>query len=386
MPLETVMANPLDVVDVTRRLIAFETINPPGSERPCAEYLRALLEDAGFQTEAHDLAPDRASLVARLGNGSGDPLCFTGHIDTVPLGERAWTRDPFGGEIVDGRLYGRGATDMKGGVAAFVCACVAQADRLRDGPGVVLVITAGEETGCDGAAALVRDARLGNAGAMVVAEPTANAPFVGHKGALWLKARTRGVTAHGSMPEHGDNAVHKAARVITRLADFDFNLKGHPVLGKPTLNVGTVQGGLNVNSVPDHAEVGIDIRTVPGMTHATLRENLARVMGEGAEVDVMVDLDGVWTAPDTPWIAAAAALSSRVSGHPPVPATASYFTDASVLTPAYGGIPTLILGPGEPSMAHQTDEYCLVDRLTEAVAIFSALIEDWHAGNWAARA
>ncbi|KAA5605322.1 M20 family metallopeptidase [Roseospira marina] len=374
------MANPLDVVDVTRRLIAFETINPPGSERPCAEYLRDLLEDAGFRTERHDLAPDRASLIARLGDGSGKPLCFTGHIDTVPLGAQAWTRDPFGGEIVDGRLYGRGATDMKSGVAAFVCASIAEADRLRDGPGVVLVITAGEETGCDGAVALARDGRLGKAGALVVAEPTANAPFVGHKGALWLTARTRGVTAHGSMPEHGDNAIYKAARAIARLADFDFNIKRHPVLGTPTLNVGRVQGGMNVNSVPDRADIGLDIRTIPGMDHAALRDTLAGYMGEGAEVDAMVDLNGVWTEPATPWLAAAAARANAVSGHSAEPATAAYFTDASILTPAFGGIPTLILGPGEPAMAHQTDEYCRVDRLTEAEEIFRALIADWQAG------
>jgi len=372
------MGNTLDVVDVTRRLIDFDTINPPGSERPCAEYLREVLAKAGFRTQLHDLAPGRASLVARLGDGSGEPLCFTGHIDTVPLGAQAWTHDPFGGEIAGGRLYGRGASDMKGGVAAFVCACIAEADRLRDGPGVVLVITAGEETGCDGALALARDDLLGGAGAMVVAEPTANAPLVGHKGALWLKARTRGITAHGSMPEHGDNAVHKAARAISRLADFDFNIKRHPVLGKPTLNVGTVQGGMNLNSVPDRAEIGIDIRTIPGMDHGTLRESLAQYMGEGAELNVMVDLDGVWTEPATPWVAAAAARASAVSGQPPAPATAPYFTDASVLTPAYGGIPTLILGPGEPAMAHQTDEYCVVDRLTEAETIFRALIEDWQ--------
>jgi len=382
-----------DVVALTRRLIAFETINPPGSERPCAAYLRDLLASAGFTTELHDLAPGRASLVARLGNGegegegagsgsgsgSGDPLCFTGHIDTVPLGAQAWTRDPFAGEIVDGRLYGRGATDMKSGVAAFVCACMAEVDRLREGPGVVLVITAGEETGCDGAAALVRDSRLHRAGAMVVAEPTSNVPFVGHKGALWLTARTRGATAHGSMPEYGDNAVYKAARVISWLADFDFNVKRHPVLGKPTLNVGTVQGGMNINSVPDRADIGVDIRTIPGMDHAALREGLASDMGEGAEMDVMVDLKGVWTEPNVPWIAAAAARAGAITGQPVEPRTAAYFTDASVLTPAYGGIPTLILGPGEPAMAHQTDEYCLVDKLPEAVAIYRALIEDWHA-------
>ena len=164
--------------------------------------------------------------IARSG-GSPDkrPLCFTGHVDTVPLGAAPWTVDPFAGEISDGKLYGRGTTDMKSGVAAFVVAALELGATLAGGPGVVLVITAGEETGCEGAYYLARSENmLGEAGAIVVAEPTSNQPWIGHKGAIWLKARTTGVTAHGSMPEEGVNAVYKAARAIGRLEDFDFNI------------------------------------------------------------------------------------------------------------------------------------------------------------------
>lgn len=371
------MSDMHDAVALTRRLINFNTINPPGNEQACAQYLCDMLAAAGFETDLHDLGSGRANLVARLGSGHGLPLCFTGHIDTVPLGAAEWAHDPFAGQIVDGRLYGRGSSDMKSGVAAFVTACLAEVERLRSGPGVVLIITAGEETGCDGASALVRDNRIGTAGAMVVAEPTSNAPFVGHKGALWLKALTKGVTAHGSMPEQGENAVVKAARVISRLDDFDFNVARHPVLGKPTLNVGTVHGGLNVNSVPDRTEIGIDIRTIPGINHDQLRSGLEGYIGEGAELSVMVDLNGVWTDPKAPWLARATALADAITGSTTEPSTASYFTDASVLTPAYGGIPTIILGPGEPKMAHQTNEYCVVERIPQAVAIYQALIADW---------
>lgn len=373
------MNEAMDPIALTRRLIAFDTINPPGRERACAAFLADILGDAGFRIDLHDMGPERANLVASLGDPGSDrpPLCFTGHIDTVPLGAQPWNHDPFAGDIVDGRLYGRGSSDMKSGVAAFVAACVAEAERLRDGPGAVLVITAGEETGCDGAAALAKDKRLGRAGAMVVAEPTDNYPYVGHKGALWLKALTSGVTAHGSMPERGVNAVYKAARVIGRLEDFDFNVARHPVLGAPSLNVGTVHGGMNVNSVPDRCEIGVDIRTIPGIDHATLRDQLAGYMGEEAEVDVMVDVEGVWTDPATPWAARACAIAAGITGAPVEPRSATYFTDASVLTPAYGGIPTVILGPGEPSMAHQTDEWCSVARIPQAVEIYRALIADW---------
>ncbi|MFQ5764853.1 MAG: M20 family metallopeptidase, partial [Rhodospirillales bacterium] len=248
------MTGPRSALELTRELIRFDTVNPPGNERPCAEHLGRMLEDAGFSVTYHDFAEGRTSLVARAGGGDKPPLCFTGHIDTVPLGAMPWSKDPFAADVEGDRLYGRGSSDMKSGVAAFVFAMVELMPQLADGPGVVLVITAGEETGCEGAFQLagLGDV-LGRAGAIVVAEPSANYPFVGHKGALWLKARSRGVTAHGSMPERGINAIYKAARAITRLEDFDFNVARHEVLGKPTLNVGTVEGGMNINSVPDQA-------------------------------------------------------------------------------------------------------------------------------------
>lgn len=369
----------LSPVALTQTLVRFDTINPPGRERACADHLAALLEAAGFRVETHPLGEERASLTARAGGDPDRPaLCFTGHIDTVPLGARPWARDPFGGEIAEGRLYGRGASDMKSGVAAFCLAAAALADRLPGTPGLELVITAGEETGCAGAGALARKAgALGRAGAIVVAEPSGNRPWVGHKGALWLNGATSGTTAHGSTPELGDNAVYKAARAIARLEDFDFNVARHPILGAPTLNVGTVQGGANVNSVPDRAEFGIDIRTIPGQDHDRLREQIGSYLGEQVALETALDLRGVWTEPDDAWAREVFAVVAEITGEPPAVEAASYFTDASELTPAYGNPPTLVLGPGEAAMAHQTDEYCLVERIGQAQEIYLELIRRW---------
>ncbi|WP_046867392.1 M20 family metallopeptidase [Microvirga massiliensis] len=372
------MTTPLDAVALTRELLAFETINPPGHEQACAEHLARSLEGAGLSVRLHAFGDRRTNLVATVG-GNGDrlPLCFTGHLDTVPLGAAPWRFDPFAGEIAEGRLYGRGSSDMKAGVAAFVVAASSLAERLTGTPGVALVITGGEETGCDGAAALARDDVLGRAGALVVAEPTANAPLAGHKGALWLKAVTRGVTAHGSMPELGVNAVYKAARAVSRLEDFGFNLEPHPHLGKPTLNVGSVHGGLNINSVPDRAEIGIDIRTVPGLDHDRLRHGIAGYLGDDVELEPLVDLGPVWTDPRDPWFESVLNTVAAVTAERTGIRTAAYFTDASVLTPAYDGPPTVILGPGEPTMAHQTDEYCRIDHIEQAVEIYRRLILRW---------
>lgn len=368
----------IDPIELAARLVAFDTVNPPGRELECARYLEALLADAGFHTRLVPMGEDRASLIARTGKaGSKGPLVFTGHIDVVPLGTRPWSSDPFGARVADGRLHGRGSSDMKGGVAAFVAAAIAEAATAKDDAQIVLLITAGEETGCEGARSIV-DARLqGTAGGLVVCEPTANVPYVGHKGALWLKATTLGKTAHGSMPEQGDNAVYKAARAVERLSCFDFSCERHPALGAPTLNVGTFHGGININSVPDRAAIEIDLRTIPGMEHAELRRRIREQMAEDLKLETLLDLPGIWTSPQNPWVERVSRIVSGITAMPATVSTATYFTDASVLLPAFDGAPAVVLGPGEPTLAHQTDEWCSVARIHEAVAIYRAMIRDW---------
>lgn len=365
-------------VSLTRDLVQLDTINPPGGEQQATDLLTRVLQKAGFSIEDVPLAPGRPNLVARIGgDGMRPPLAFTGHVDTVPLGLAPWTKAPHGAEISDGKIWGRGTSDMKGGVAAFVAAAVDLAPRLQGTPGIILYITSGEEAGSEGAFAIARKGIAGQAGALVVAEPTSNRPIVGHKGALWLKVVTTGVTAHGSMPDKGVNAVYKAARAITALESFDFNVARHPVMGAPSLNVGFTHGGLNVNSVPDRAEIGIDIRSIPGMRHAPLREQIASYLGPEAHVEAFVDVESVWTDPNDPWMRRVFSVCEAVQGAKPIVETAPYFTDASALTPALGGVPTVILGPGPAHMAHQTDEYCEIEKIDEAVEIYRRLIGDW---------
>lgn len=366
-------------VELTQDLVRFNTINPPGNERACAEQLASLLEGSGFAVDIIPFGEGRAQLVARIGGTSGKlPIGFTGHLDTVPLGVQPWSVDPLSATIADGKLYGRGSSDMKSGVAAFVAASIGLADRLVRSPGVVLVITASEETGCTGADALADDkAALPKIGAFVVAEPTGNRPLVGHKGALWLEAVTTGITAHGSMPEKGVNAVYKAARAVTALQEFDFNVARHDILGGPTLNVGTIHGGLNINSVPDRAAIGIDIRTIPAADHTKIKAQLASYLGSDVGLSTILDAPSVWTDPDDLWIGEVFRIVRETAGFSREIATAPYFTDASVLTPAMGSPPTAIIGPGELELAHQTDEYCFVSRIEEATEIYSRMIRSW---------
>jgi len=350
----------LDARALTRELLAFNTINPPGMERACARKLGALLEPAGYSVAYHEFAEARTSLVAQIGvRDDRAPICFTGHIDVVPLGTAPWTHDAFAGETDGDRLYGRGATDMKSGIAAFIVAALELAPELARGPGLVLVITAGEEIGCEGAKYLADHELLDRAGAIVVAEPTANYPYVGHKGLAWFEVETRGVTAHGSMPEVGDNAIVKMAHAIEDLERFRFPVESHAVMGKPTLNVGTIRGGLNTNSVPDRATITVDTRTVPGIEHGHLCKSLAELLApRGARVRQIVDTPLLYTEPSNPWVQEVFELCAPPGGERPAPKTITFSTDGADLKRGFGGPPAVILGPGEPQLAHQTDEWC----------------------------
>jgi len=365
---------------LARRLIALDTINPPGNESAAAHLLGDLLAGAGYETRYFDFAPGRTTLLATLA-GSDDrlPIGFTGHLDTVPLGAAPWTHDAFGGDVVDDRLYGRGASDMKAAVAAMVVMALRHVAVRGRKAGIMLVITAGEETSCEGARHLAGSVDLGGrVGALVVGEPTANQPLIAHKGCVRYRISTRGVSAHGSMPEQGVNAIHRMAEVIHQLRDFDFRTGAHPLLGSPTLNIGTIAGGANINSVADAASIGVDIRLVPGQREDSLMARLQAELGEDVSIERLEGAASIETDPAHPWIQGVFDVMERVLGERPRPGGVPYFTDASVLTQAFGNPPTIILGPGQPEMAHKTDEFCRVSLLETSVEGYAEI-----AGRWA---
>lgn len=267
---------------------------------------------------------------------------------------------------------------MKAAIAAFAVACVQRREAILKGRGAVLLITGGEETGCDGARALIASGTLPEIGALIVGEPTANYPVIGHKGALWLRAETRGKTAHGAMPELGINAIYLAADALGKIRHFSPGAP-HPLMKQPTLNVGRIEGGLNINSVPDRACFDVDIRSAPNLQHAVIRQRLSALLGESVTLTTLVDLPAVLSEARHAWIAQVYQRCQPLHDMPLTPRVVPYFTDASLLLPALGNPPCIILGPGEPSMAHQTDEYCLLSRLEEAERLYGELIGDWMA-------
>lgn len=358
-----------EVVALTSKLIEFNTINPPGDEFAIARYVGNLLEGYGFEVSYIPYQEGRIHVVATM-EGTQDlpPIVFTGHFDTVPLGQQKWTMEPLKASMHDGKLYGRGSTDMKGAVAAMI---IAAKYALKGGPfrrPVKFILTADEELGCNGAQDLVR--RLPKSDktyAIIVGEPTSNIPAIGHKGGIYLKLRASGVTAHSSMPEQGDNAIYKIARAITSIENFTMKQERDPLLGFTTLNVGYCQGGLNLNSVPDKAEFTIDARTTTKMDHDKLLDSIQKAVGEQITIETLVNLKAIASEESHPFVQRVYAICGFSEDQP---RAMPYLTDGSVLQSFYNGIPTIILGPGDPKMAHKTDEYCEVEKLHQAVEIY----------------
>lgn len=374
-----IMMRSIDVIEMTQRLVRIQSVNPGEGARTVAQALAEPLDSAGFRLSWKETSGKGVNLVAVLpGEGGRLPICLSGHMDTVPLGELPWTVDPFGGEIRGDTLYGRGASDMKSGLASITAAAIDLCSLPHRASDLILIFTAGEETGCEGAKDLAKSGLLpAKAGALVVGEPTDCRPLFGHKGALWLRADFFGRSAHGSMPEAGDNAIYKAARAALVLEDFLAAYPPDPQLGNSTVNVGTIGGGGKVNMVPDAAFLEIDLRTTPGLDHDVLENSIQESLGPTARLTRLLDGPSVLTPRDDPWFVSALDVLKRLRGSSRTPGAASYFTDASILYTALGCPPTLIYGPGAAGQAHQTDEHCHIPAIQEAREAYAAIAGQW---------
>ncbi len=366
----------MDVISLTQKLIQFNTINPPGNEEEIAKYVGGILINNGFSVDYPKYAKGRLNVIATKGLSKKDkPIVLTGHLDVVPLGATEWKTKPLEAVIKDDKLYGRGSTDMKAGVAAMMVAAIESFEQQTPLGGIKLIFTANEELGCHGAQHQCDSGYdIGEASAIIVGEPSSNIPYIGHKGGLYLTVKTTGITAHSSMPELGDNAIYKAARAITKIEKLKFNVEKDSLLGYPTINVGKISGGLNLNSVPDKAEFTIDVRSTKELENKLAFQMVKDILGDEVIIEKMVDLNAISTSEDNPFIQMVSKVCSFNYNQEGVKKSASFLTDASVLTPWLKNPPTIILGPGEPHMAHQTDEYCYVAKIRESVKIYKEII------------
>lgn len=365
-----------------QRVLRANTVNPPGNELEVALILRDFFDAHGVRAEVDEFLPGRANLLARLpGNGAGS-LMLCGHMDVVPVGGSAWDTEPFAAELRDGRIYGRGASDMKSGLVATAVA-VANLGRSGSARGDILfAATAGEEVDCCGARRLVERGSLEDVEAVVIAEPTRGDVILAHKGALWLEIATHGKTAHGSMPQEGVNAIEHMYRVLAWLfEEFEFAVEPDPMLGEPTLNVSVINGGVKVNVVPDECRLQIDIRTVPAQDHGEILGEIERSLGSlrgtlhdfDYEVNVLSERLPVNTSEAEKLARVAEDLRRETYGAPSPRVAAPYYTDASVLVEACPELPVVIYGPGDDRLAHQPDEWVSVEAFDMSVAFYERL-------------
>jgi succinyl-diaminopimelate desuccinylase len=295
------------------------------------------------------------------------------------VGAATWLHDPFGGKVADGKVWDRGAADMKGGLAAMMAAALALVEARTPLAGdLILAFTAGEESDSLGAYAVAKRTDLGPVGAIVVSEPSSNDLFVAEKGALWVELTTYGQTAHGSMPELGRNAVMMMVALLGELDRLPVSCAEHPLLGSFSRSINTVNGGVKTNVVPDQCVATVDMRTVPGQDHPALLRQIkaliadlsARRPGFRASLRVLNDNLPLTTPPAHPMVARMASVIETVTGRRPVPQGVRYYSDAVAYVPAFAA-PMLICGPGQAGLAHQPNEYVEIDRLVVSARILT---------------
>ena len=373
-----------DLVDLTTRLVQIPTENPPGNEKTAVPFLKSTLSKMGFKTKTVLSPKRRWNIIAekRWGKG-GRTLIFNGHLDVVPAGDPSqWKYPPFQGKLYKGRIYGRGASDMKSGIASFLHA-LSMINRskihLHQGAVILHLVSDEESHGHQGMGFLTRKGGI-QGDAALVGEPTDLHPVIAHKGALWLRISTLGKSAHSGKPHLGVNAIEKMMKLIHQINSMPLE-KEHPLLGKPTLNVGTIRGGTKINIVPDHCEIELDRRMLPS-------EKKEEMIREVKEI-----LDSLWLQdpffqyqleeidfaepsevdPEEEIVKIGVEAIHKVMGEKLPLRVFSGFTDSRFYINQCR-IPTLILGPGDTNQIHTRDESVEVEALVQAAHIYALIV------------
>ncbi len=373
----------MNVTELTQALISFRTESPEGNEEICAEFLKDFLQDFGldnFASDVHRFAPKRANLVIRIGSNPEGGLLLSGHIDTVPAGDLGnWSLDPFGGQIKNERLFGRGAADMKGGLASLAKSLESLKGRKLK-RNLVLVATAGEENGYLGLTRLIGEGRIRSNECRwgIVGEPTEMKVVRKHRGVMRFRITLLGRSAHASKPELGVNAVEFASKFIEEVKKYreDLATEIDPDLGATVLPVTLIEGGIKgiYNVIPDQCEFFINCRRIP--SHSAERisrdlESIGRALSTEHGLQVRVEMefnsDALQISPEDPLVVMAEEIVGQKSVAVP------YGTEAPMYTQF--GIPAVVLGPGSVEQAHIADEFVSTKELERAVSVYEKLIE-----------
>ena len=375
-----------EAIALLQDMIRFKTVNSPGDELPLAEYIKGKLDEIEVEGFVDDMGDNRGNVVGRVkGSGERKALLFNGHLDTVPPGDIEWEHGPYSGDIADGKIYGRGSADMKGGLAAMLTALKAVKKAGWELKGdFIYTATAGEETDSVGAVKYVDDGGLDGVGAIIIGEPSTNGVNVAEKGAFWVEITTYGKTAHGAFPHKGINAVVHMNALLSELISYRYKYEENELLGHPTMNISTINGGVKTNVVPDKCSVTVDMRTVPGQVHGDIVKDFEKIIeklageieGFKADVKILNDRPAVETKVDNDFVKMSLDVVEEEFGKKIEPKGVNFYTDASIFLPP-SGLPCIFYGPGDADMAHQPNEFVPIDSYMECIHFYIAMIEKY---------
>ncbi|MBG9987277.1 M20 family metallopeptidase [Facklamia sp. DSM 111018] len=359
-----------------------------GNEKQLANLLEQVFKKQGFRTKQIEYAEGRSGLIATIeGKESGPVLTYSGHLDVVPVGEVSWETDPFSATEIDGKLFGRGTCDMKGGLIALIAGVFRFLSKDTDFKGVIkFAITMGEETSSIGAQQLLELGEIDDIDAMIIAEPTSLSVGIAHKGALWPEITFYGQTAHGSMPHKGVNAIKQAIKAVEVIdSHFDFTKEQDEAVGHSTSSLNILQGGNGTNVVPDKCVVRYDIRTIASQEHEKIKQEFHDVLNRLAEDDetfnfeikFINDLPAMKTSSDDPFVHLVVEAVKATTDYEGEINNPAYYTDASIFTQAEKNFPIIIIGPGIAEMAHQPNEFVEIDKFYDMISIVAYITEHY---------
>ncbi len=363
--------------ELLKKLIQAES-TPQKGELAAAEVISAELSHSGIDCRIDTWDQSRANIIAQVKSGGHkSSLLFACHLDVVGPGEAKWEKPPFGAAESDGKIYGRGSADMKGGIAAAVTAIRQIVDSNTKLQGdIVFAAAAGEETDSCGAKRFISDSgRLPEFVGVVIPEPTDFAIVTAHRGMLWLEVTTKGKAAHGSTPQLGVNAITSMRSVLDELENYEIPAEPHKLLGECSMSVNTITGGKALNVVPDKCSIGIDIRTLPEQNHQDIITDLEKIFAKlksenpqfDAEVSVVRQVQPLETDCGCDFVkdfcSAVETNETKAVG---------FTTDGPHF--ASLGAPVVIFGPGKPHLCHKPNEYIEIRDVEKAVEYYKNII------------
>jgi len=370
-----------EIIELLSDLVKAKSVNPPGDTRNASHVLINKLREFELEPEVAYIDEDKPNLIARINPGNRPQLVFNSHIDTVPPGDPSqWKYDPFTAVIEEGRMYGRGVADAKASVVAMIMAAKAIMESGMELKGTMVVNPVSDEEvgGFKGTKFLLDKGQL-NPDFVVIGEQTDNQIAIVEKGIMWINIKTFGRTAHASTPWEGVNAIEKMVKLLNMIQEkIGSKLKamGHPMTPPPSMNIGTIQGGVKTNVVPDTCEVNIDRRLLPEETPEEAQKQISEVIDKirrsdpdfKAELKVLLTGSPINTSPDEHIVKIAQSvnkelgLSAELVGYKQA-SDGRFFAER--------GIPTIIIGPSDPKVGHTPDEHVNLDDVVMTTKIYA---------------